>query len=338
MWFRNILLHLVISASFWIFSVNALPISSSTIGISSNIITHSEQLVEDPWDKIRRWNLKKTVEQSWIKFKEECPGYGQNKKYFQYDMTGLSMKLLHSDRGGFNGGIYDFTPSADDENAGPNHIIKLVDLSQEYASCEPYALQAHNIWVQTGFIVDAEQEKWGALQMEKISGQPLDKYQLWLRRPSAADKKVVLEEVRDQLFKFVYSKAQEPHQLIHTDFNPNNVHVELKIENKRIIAMRVYLLDFGYPGVYATTKLPSEKEFRAWFDLRFDLLWDYIYEKAGEKPPHHMKYVALIDGEVVEVNGPSVEGKEMQPKESAKRKETDALWNGTGMKKQRLST
>lgn len=45
---------------------------------------------------------------------------------------------------------------------------------------------------------------------------------------------------------------------------------------------------------------------RAWFDLRFDLLWDYVYELLGEKPPRYMKYVALIEGEVVEVDDPSV--------------------------------
>ncbi|KAJ4500357.1 hypothetical protein C8R41DRAFT_914422 [Lentinula lateritia] len=151
----------------------------------------------------------------------------REREYFQHVITGLSMKPLHLNLGGFNGGIYKLSAldsEFEDENrAGPGHVIKLVDLHQEYA-----------------------------------------------------------------------------------DFHPNNVHVVLKLENKRITVVGVRLLDFGYPGVHTTTELPPEKKFRAWFDLRFDLLWNYVYELLGEKPPHYMKYVALIEGEILEVDDPSV--------------------------------
>ncbi|KAJ3908213.1 hypothetical protein F5879DRAFT_1052029 [Lentinula edodes] len=315
MWLRSIFLQLVISPAFWILDANALPLNSSLgSSASSHTLDNSEQTVEDPWDTIRKWNLRRNIEQSWIKYQEKCPGFGENEKYFrnylgqEHDITGLSMKPLHLNLGGFNGGIYKLSAldsEFEDENrAGPGHVIKLVDLHQEYASCEPYALQAHKIWVQTGFLMDSVGTKWGALQMEEIPGQPLYRYQLWLRRPSLEEKKNILVEVRNQLFEIIYSKAKETHHLLHTDFNPNNVHVVLKLENKRITVVGVRLLDFGYPGIYTTTELPPQKKFRAWFDLRFDLLWDYVYELLGEEPPHYMKYVALIEGEVVEVNDP----------------------------------
>lgn len=56
----------------------------------------------------------------------------------EHVITGLSMKPLHLNLGGFNGGIYKLSAldsEFEDENrAGPGHVIKLVDLHQEYAS------------------------------------------------------------------------------------------------------------------------------------------------------------------------------------------------------------
>ncbi|KAJ3751518.1 hypothetical protein DFH05DRAFT_197322 [Lentinula detonsa] len=287
------------------------------------------------WEEIRQWNSRMSLNQPWIAYDRKCLGYGQNDRFFDTDLTGLRIEpLSHQPQqlGKFNSGIYkillpsttgssDETESDAEESSthstDPHHIIKLVDLTKPYASCEPFALLAHQIWFQTGFMAhdseDGKVVKWGAIQMEEVPGQPLHRFRVW-QNAAVAEQKRVLLETRDKLFGIVTAYCRKSHGLLHTDFHANNVHVKLSIKNKVITVDAVYLLDFGYPGIYETTHIPPDAEFRTWFNLRFDLLWDYAYKDLGEEPPYYMKYVTLVDGKVVEVKGPEMKGKEAEVK------------------------
>ncbi|KAJ4487652.1 hypothetical protein J3R30DRAFT_826736 [Lentinula aciculospora] len=124
----------------------------------------------------------------------------------------------------------------------------------ESTPCERYSLLAFNRYVMTGFMT-LDKENVGVMITKKVDGAPLRKF--W----KDLDKDGRLRAL-DSIQKVI----------------KNIVHNFLEVQ----------LINYGYPGIWATRMFPSDTQYNEWFERRWYFLWEEIYHEAGGNIP--LKY------------------------------------------------
>ncbi|KAJ3855865.1 hypothetical protein EV368DRAFT_62119 [Lentinula lateritia] len=220
-----------------------------------------------------------------------CKGYGQ--PVFGKDLTSKLIERVSFSKKGFNNnGIFslqtDYTVgSGENVRTYPRQtvIAKLINRRFEAgAACEVWALNHFGLLIEAGRMTAEAQNTFGVIVMHKQPGKPLTDVEEWYTAP-VDQKRAVVQDLRKQVQDLIYRWIQEK-GVVHADFDPDNVLVDVA-RNKETNTVRLEhfaIVDFGPPGVWLRTKVPSEQTFTTWFNARWDFLWEEVIEKLGHAP------------------------------------------------------
>ncbi|KAJ3984407.1 hypothetical protein F5890DRAFT_1517346 [Lentinula detonsa] len=240
------------------------------------------------WEK--HW-WKQIKDTPWINYqKGQCEGMNENNQVYN-DKEDLTDKLTRrtqiTDHPAYRGRV--FTVPLDVQFTGQHGpvsgdktVVKLVDLKQVTASCEVAALQKYtSMFVTSGFTMEDNVKK-GVIVSLRVPGEPLHTTQEWkeqLRIGGYSDAGQIPKMI-DQLAKkvrvYVYNELIMKHKIVHVDLTSLNLPVSANGE--------FTLIDFGYPSIFPVQRVPTRKEFDAWFEPRWRHLWSfYLPPKATSR-------------------------------------------------------
>ncbi|KAJ3769929.1 hypothetical protein FB446DRAFT_190580 [Lentinula raphanica] len=263
-----------------------------------------EQLKPWPEKEYRDWlnwqvQINTYEHRDWLYRPEKCPGYDQNELRFRTDGTSAIGKLVLAERkvelpGEHSMGVFDVKEPVpkrlrDEDKA---HVLKVVDISDKSASCEPYALEQFGVWHRTGIrrgkgedgtIVD-----YGGIYLRTEPGKDIRENKKWAKA-SEKQRLAYLEEVRAKVGGIVYDLfGRSTYKLIPGDFGPANVLLKTRFrkgteQEQEIFPSKTTLIDFGGNGILMGLAQPSsESVFEEWFNRRFKLLWGILYSWCGD--------------------------------------------------------
>ncbi|KAJ3834686.1 hypothetical protein F5878DRAFT_644936 [Lentinula raphanica] len=224
-----------------------------------------------------------------------CPGYNENDHQFQgKDISGAFQRLTLVKRQLMkpNQGIttvYDVVEPFPKELRNHlvrehfgkgTHLLKLVDINDLSASCEPYALKKFNIWHRAGIRKEYGIE-YGAILLRVEPGFHIDQDEKWLNAPED-QRKAYLDKAKSELAEMAYQHSFETPKndvgLVQSDFHSENVLFVTKVdEDGEIHPEKIVSIDFGKPGVLITKEKPSKEVHNAWLGRRFDLGFNHQY-------------------------------------------------------------
>ncbi|KAJ3968458.1 hypothetical protein EV361DRAFT_416575 [Lentinula raphanica] len=181
------------------------------------------------------------------------------------------------------------------------HVLKVVDISDKSASCEPYALEQFGVWHRTGIrhgqLPNGTEVKFGGIYLRTEPGKDIRADEKWDKASSEqrlAYLKEVQREVRGIVYDHAFGSKERPNtnkaKLVPCDFGPGNVLLETDVREETeegktevvIFPLKTTLIDFGKTGLKRSSKKPAKSDFKAWFNRRFKLLWGYQYVQAGD--------------------------------------------------------
>ncbi|KAJ3795866.1 hypothetical protein GGU11DRAFT_197884 [Lentinula aff. detonsa] len=214
--------------------------------------------------------------EDWIDYSRGsmCVGYGTNRETFmRNDLTAeIADRKSFAKIGNHNRGLFTLPKRKDS-------IVKIVEiegLESQDAACEVQSLQDFGREVEAGFTtLPGERVPVGVIIMKRVSGVAIWDTPKW-KKLKAAKRLDYINSLRPKVRDVVYNFLLEGKPLF-TDFDPSNILID-KDEN-------VQLVDFGYPGIWPVNSCPERDIFDQWFKRRWYLLWERLYEKAGNKIP-----------------------------------------------------
>ncbi|KAJ3999432.1 hypothetical protein F5050DRAFT_970910 [Lentinula boryana] len=243
-----------------------------------------------------------------------CPGSHQNEEVYKKDLSDKlhDIKLL-SNVGKNSEGVYTFPPGVDYEIngkkvPGDSLVVKLLDMTSEYDSCEAEILHrigslrdhgklekeanfgsdaedspsssppsdkkskhgsASDSGSDSGSDLSVEMLDYGVLVMNKVKGNPLSQYEWW-EQISKPQKKELVEKTLVDIENKVYDFLKSQH-LLYADLNLDNILVEIETDVHGIHSFKeAHLVDFGFPGIFSVRRIPEPEEFDSWFYKQFN--------------------------------------------------------------------
>ncbi|KAJ3758350.1 hypothetical protein EV360DRAFT_70396 [Lentinula raphanica] len=161
------------------------------------------------------------------------------------------------------------------------HLLKLVDINDLSASCEPYALEKFHIWHRAG-IRKEDGIEYGAILLRVEPGFHIDQDEKFVNAPEDWQRKAYLDKAKSKLAKMAYEHSFETPTndvgLVQSDIHSENVLFVTKVrKNGSIYPQKIVSIDFGEPGVLITKEKPSKEVHNAWLGRRFDLGFNHQY-------------------------------------------------------------
>ncbi|KAJ3796166.1 hypothetical protein GGU11DRAFT_156517 [Lentinula aff. detonsa] len=172
-----------------------------------------------------------------------------------------------------------FTLPDHKHNRIKNRMIKIVNISEQSAACERYALQSFHEYFRTGFAIIDEQ-KVGVIITSMGGNGASMRRTTWWKDLSLDHKSYALNSTRKVVQEMVFEFLLEGKPL-YANFSPDHVLIDNNQE--------IHLIDFGYPGVRPMKLLPKPDEYEKWFQRRWYFLWEDVYREArAEIPVEHL--------------------------------------------------
>ncbi|KAJ3788216.1 hypothetical protein GGU10DRAFT_119690 [Lentinula aff. detonsa] len=188
------------------------------------------------------------LEQHWIA--PSCVGIDQNPDVFLDDLTSeIADRQLFMTNGINNLDV--FTLPDHKHNRIKNRMIKIVNISEQSAACERYALQSFHEYFRTGFAIIDEQ-KVGVIITSMGGNGASMRRTTWWKDLSLDHKSYALNSTRKVVQDMVFEFLLEGKPL-YANFSPDHVLIDNNQE--------IHLIDFGYPGVRPMKLLPKPDEY-----------------------------------------------------------------------------
>ncbi|KAJ3723707.1 hypothetical protein C8R42DRAFT_663206 [Lentinula raphanica] len=196
------------------------PASEELLYLGDTLPNFNEELHE--W-LMSELNVVNHNNQHWLQSSGTCPGYNQNDHQFQgKDISGAFQRLSLVKRQLMkpNQGIttvYDVVEPfpkelrnhlADVQFGKGTHLLKLVDINDPSASCEPYALEKFKIWHRAG-IRKEDGIEYGAILLKVEPGFHIDQDEKFVNAPEDWQRKAYLDKAKSKLAKMAYEHSFE---------------------------------------------------------------------------------------------------------------------------------
>ncbi|KAF9072000.1 hypothetical protein BDP27DRAFT_1321275 [Rhodocollybia butyracea] len=171
----------------------------------------------------------------------------EDKKVFEKMLQGVELGAQFPEQGNFNTGLYKL--DKDYKNHKASEIVVK-------------ALKAVGYFIDSGMLLVGKNGQFGdnkptpVILMRRIPGDIPPNTPLWTKSRTQ-----LLHDIKAKVKEEVITWAVDKKVLV-SDFNIENIHIVLTAEGT---LESVFVLDFGWPGVYTVLTVDGEKV-AAWFD------------------------------------------------------------------------
>ncbi|KAF9072002.1 hypothetical protein BDP27DRAFT_1418576 [Rhodocollybia butyracea] len=188
----------------------------------------------------------------------------EDKKVFEKTLQGVELGAKLPDRGLFNTGLYKLDKDYKNHKAS-EIVVKCMRQNDNKAWGEVKALKAVGYFIDSGMLLVAkngqhkDSKPTPVILMRRIPGDIPPNTPLWTKGRTQ-----LLHDIKAKAKEEVITWAVDKKVLV-SDFNIENIHIVLTAEDT---LESVFVLDFGWPGVYTVLTVDREKV-AAWFDKQW---------------------------------------------------------------------